>query len=160
MMIFNRLIPFSLLLMLVLATTACNTLKIKQEIPPSFALYAKESTAIRMITAEGVMYRVRSVENNPKADLAFWQKAIKTHMLDSGYVFQSESEIAARDQNGYLLNLAAPVGASDYLYSIALFVHNKSIILIESAGEIAAYDKQSKHIRSLINNTDIARIAQ
>ncbi len=59
-----------------------------------------------------------------------------------------------------MLNLAAPVGTSDYLYSIALFVHNKSIILIESAGEISAYDKQAKNIMKLINTTDIAKIAQ
>jgi len=160
MKIIYRCAILSSLVMFILSITACNTMQLKQEVPPGFALYAKESSTLRMISSEGVMYRVRRVDNDPEADLAFWQKAVKTHMLDSGYIFQNESAISARDHNGYLLTLAAPVGASDYTYSIALFVHKKTIILIESAGEIAAYDKQSKNIMSLINKTDLTKIAK
>src|SRR4051812_32282549 len=73
--------------------------------PQGFAEY-DHGSGFRAVSADGVMYRVRSVKNEPKAELPFWREALKKRMLDAGYRFQSEASVKAANGEGYLLELA------------------------------------------------------
>jgi hypothetical protein len=86
-------------------------------VPEGFAHYAQAQT-FKTVSPDGVVYRVRMEENKPYADLSFWKEALKKRMLDAGYLFAKESDIAAGRHPGYLLELTAPLGQEDYTYLI------------------------------------------
>ena len=88
------------------------------------------------MSPEGVVYRVRSEANEPEAALVFWREALKKRMTDAGYTFISDGDVKAGDAPGYLIELAAPQGAFDYSYLIAVFVDGDDLVIAEAAGEV------------------------
>ena len=124
--------------------------------PPGFAEYADREQGYKAVSPDRVLYRVRSHDNEEKGDLAFWKIALKTHMLDSGYLLLEESAITADAVPGYQLLLAAPVGVMDYNYLIALFVHKSKLVVIEAAGETEYFSKHRESILQTIRNTAVS----
>ncbi|MBI3179145.1 MAG: hypothetical protein HYZ27_05755 [Deltaproteobacteria bacterium] len=118
-------------------------------IPEGFAEFDDWFEA-RGVSAEGVVFRVRSEKNEPKADLAFWREALKKRMLDAGYALMSESEVKAGEEPGYFLELAAPVGQQDYTYGVALFIRGSKLVLVEAAGEVTRYAQHRQAILAAI----------
>jgi hypothetical protein len=118
--------------------------------PQGFAPYtgwhALLTREFRAVSSDGVVYRVRREANEPVAELSFWKEALKKRMLDAGYVFVADSSVKAGTTTGYLLELAAPMGAQDYSYLVAAFVDGKHIIVVESAGEVTRLAKHKADI--------------
>jgi hypothetical protein len=126
---------FIVALLLVLSTSVgCVPLEGVSS-PDGFARYT-EPGEFKAVSPEGVVYRVRSEDNKPYAELPFWKEALKKRMLDAGYIFLREAPITADGQPGYLLELTAPFGQQDYTYLTAVFVRPQKIIIVEAAGEV------------------------
>lgn len=106
--------------------------------PAGFASF-EDMSQFRAVSADGVTYRVRSEENEPFAELSFWQEALKKRMVDAGYTFVSDSQVEAGPEKGYLIELAAPVGVEDYTYLIAVFTRGSDLLLVEAAGEVTRF---------------------
>lgn len=143
--------PLSLgiLFLCALLLSGCpSTGKFKQGqtwIPQGFAAYqsAKKQAAI---SPEGIVYAIRHEKNEPMADLSFWKKAMKKRLLETGYIFVAESDLQGQKQQGYLLELAAPVGKEDFAWIIALYVQGKQLHIIQASGE----EKKLKQHRKAI----------
>jgi hypothetical protein len=106
--------------------------------PPGFAPY-EGADSFRAVSADGVVYRVRTEPNEPRAELPFWKEALKRRMTNAGYHFVSESDLSTSGGIVYLLDLGAPLGAQDYGYLVAIFVRGERLVIIESAGEAARF---------------------
>ena len=143
----NKLFAFTLLCVATLVFAGCQTLP--SNAPADFAAYKGEKP-FRAVSPDGVMYRVRSTENKPFAELSFWKTALKKHMIDSGYHFTGESDISAENLPGYLLELSAPAGDRDYTYLIALFVKGDTLLIAEASGEISRFKKHQAGIMEAI----------
>jgi hypothetical protein len=119
-------------LWLLLVASGCS----QYPAPEGFAPFDERREPFRAVSPEGVVYRVRTLENSPPADLAFWREAMKKRMSDAGYVVQKDGEVEASGDKGYLLELAAPLGTRDYAYLVALFVRGDELVIVEAAGEV------------------------
>ena len=119
------------------------------QVPAGFARYTKAEN-IKAVSPEGVVYRVRTEDNKPYAELPFWKEALKKRMLDAGHVFLDEAPVSADAVPGYLLELTAPHGRADYTYLMAVFVRDKKIIIVESAGEVTHITRRRKAILTAI----------
>jgi hypothetical protein len=124
--------------------------------PTGFARYS-DSREFKAVSPEGVVFRVRSEENKPFAELSFWKEALKKRMLDAGYIFLREAPIAADGQQGYLLELTAPLGEKDCTYLTAVFVRGKKIVIAEAAGEVTDLDSRRDAILAAIQGLDLDR---
>jgi hypothetical protein len=108
--------------------------------PEEFAQYHRGyifKGPMRAMSPDGVLFTVRTEDNDPKADLAFWRDAMKTRMSQAGYRVVSDTTCTMHGSEGALLRLAAPVGNQDYLYWIAfsLSPSGSRILVAEAAGE-------------------------
>jgi hypothetical protein len=112
--------------------------RVKVEIPKGFAdktVYNEYNA----ISPEGVLYRVRYVDNYPEKDIAFWQEAVKVHLEKEGYEYISHSEFDAHGKKGVLFEWGAPYGHENYIYMTAILVTGKKIAIAEAAGEFSLY---------------------
>jgi hypothetical protein len=135
------------LLMLVLAASACSHFDAQP--PKGFAVYDNGSS-YRAASPDGVVYRVRSEDNEPQADLKFWSEALSKRMTEAGYILLNEEPVKAGSTDGHLLELAAPLGNRDYAYAVAVFVKDDDIIIVEAAGEVALMkDKRSDIVTAI-----------
>lgn len=125
--------------------TACVATMPESKVPASFASYEGQEK-LQAASAERVVYQVRNIENKPQADQAFWQMALKERLLKAGYVFVAEGAVEAGVRKGYFIETTAPRGAADYMYLVAIFVQDRQITVVESAGEVAAYKAQRDRI--------------
>src|SRR4051812_7964054 len=122
--------------------------------PADFGVYDGRE-ARQAVSFDRVVYQVKRVENKPFADLAFWQIALKERLTKAGYVVTADGPLDAGGKPGYYIETTAPHGASDYMYLIAVFVQDKTLIVIESAGEVAAYKAQREKILAAIRAGDL-----
>lgn len=145
--------------LLVLAATAvlsvgCTTPPPpRSEGPAGFGTY-ENPKALQAVSADRVVYQVKHLENKPFADQGFWQVALKERLAKAGYVVTSEGAIESAGKTGYYVETTAPRGTTDFMYLVALFVQDKQLIVVESAGELAAYKARRDSIFAAIKAGD------
>ncbi len=140
---------FSILLLVLtlslLFFCSCQTIKA----PEGFAAY-NGTEPFRAVSPDGVMFSVRSTKNEPYAELNFWKVALKKHLLDSGYHFIKESDIKSGTEDGYMLEVSAPVDNQNYIYATAIFVTKDKIIIAESAGTVLHFESKRSAVMDTI----------
>ena len=127
--------------------------------PAGFAVFATPWWQIahdfRAVSPDGVLFRIRRADHEPKAELAFWKEALKKRMNDAGYAVQSERDVKADGKTGYLLELAAPLGQQDYSYVLAVFDQGRHLVVAESAGEVTRFNARRADVLAAIENIDL-----
>jgi hypothetical protein len=114
--------------------------------PPAFREYT-ESHHLKLITPDGVMLKVRTVDNYPKAALGFWVDAMKGHLEEQGYASKSKDCFTTQaGLDGCTLDFVVPHGAVDWVMSETLFVVDDDIYVIEVAGPFDRYTKVEKQL--------------
>jgi hypothetical protein len=136
---------------LLVLVTGC---RLEAPSPSGFAVYDGFGP-LRAVSPDGVLYRVRSEDNEPLADLEFWRQALRRHMVDAGYRLLDEGDVEADGVNGYLLELAAPLGEQDYAYLVALFVVGDELILAEAAGEVTRFQARREAIVEAVRTIEL-----
>ncbi len=130
-----------------LSLTACQGFK--AQAPAGFAAY-DDTTPFRAVSPDGVVFRVREDDNDPEEDLSFWCEALKKRMLDAGYAFVREDAIKAQDHEGYVLELAAPIGMTDYAYLVGVFVRGSELVVVEASGEVTRFAARRESVLQAI----------
>ena len=117
--------------------------------PTEFAPY-KKARPYRATSPDDVFFVVRTAKHKPEATLAFWKEALRKRMVDAGYTVVSESDVSASGKPGALIELAAPMGAQDYSYLVAVFVDGKRLVIVEAAGEVSRFQARKAAILASI----------
>ena len=155
----RRFIPILISAAFTLFLFSCQTSRVSLETPEGFAEitdtgYYFHSTAepYRAISPEGMMLRVRVVDNYPPKKLDFWAETLQIHMEKSGYQPTGEAEeFTAGDHSGILLTWAVPYNRQVFIYLTAILIADENIIVIESAGEHSIYSKYESDIRKSLS---------
>ncbi len=115
--------------------------------PPSFRAY-EEDAHVKMITADGVMLKVREVENYPKASLSFWSDALTQHLEHQGFAVLGEKKCFKSQSGleGCTVRFLSPRGAEDWVVSETVFVSGDTIYLVEAAGEFERFSAVEKEL--------------
>lgn len=123
------LIPFGLAL--VVFTVSCSRLSVT---PPEGFAEIKGGRSYRAMSPEGMLYRVRSIENEPRKDLSFWGEALENHLRKEGYRANGEAQsFESGDREGLYYEWVLPSGNQSYLFLTALIVTDRTITLAEAA---------------------------
>lgn len=120
-------------LCLCLALGGCATLPV----PEGFAPY--RHTRDGAVSPDGVVFRVVTERNKPKADLAFWAEALKRRQENAGYLIVEEGPLGEGAAQGWMLEMEAPWGPADYTYLVAIFVDGRKLHIVEAAGEVKRF---------------------
>ncbi|MFC1584274.1 hypothetical protein ACFL5V_01865 [Fibrobacterota bacterium] len=103
--------------------------------PAGFAEY-KGRLVYRAVNPGGVVYRVKTTDNEPYAELKFWREAMISRMKDAGYKVIDTTAISISGKQGALLEMAAPIGNLDYSYLAAIVPGKKKILIAEASGKV------------------------
>lgn len=134
----------ALILLISLSLFSCANLEVKK--PAGFAETVKK-TEYRAISPEGMLYRVRSVDNYPEKDLDFWSKALKNQLAKEGYLLTKDGEeFTAGNQRGVLYEWGVRYGNEDFIYLTAIIIFDKRITIAEAGGEHTIYAKYRQPI--------------
>jgi hypothetical protein len=107
------------------------------------------------MSPEGMLYRVRSIENEPKKDLSFWGEALENHLVKEGYRSGGEVQsFESGDREGQYYEWILPVGNQSYFYLTALLVTDRTITLAEAAAPHPVY---SQHRQALLDSLGTIR---
>jgi hypothetical protein len=117
--------------------------------PDGFAEYPSRKP-FRATSPDGVMFRVRSVDHDPEANLLFWAEAMERRMTGAGYRVVRKGDIDAGGTPGHLLELTAPLGPIDYSYAIAIVPTDKQIVIAEVVGQVAHYEARRSAVVAAI----------
>jgi hypothetical protein len=108
----------------------------------------------RAATADGVVIGIRAWDNDPKGELSFWSRALELRMRDQGgYALLDKKPVEARGGlTGVAMRFGHDEGKTPYLYTVALFVSNKKIYVVEAGGVKSEVVKQEPQIEWAIRN--------
>jgi hypothetical protein len=110
----------------------------------SFREY-EDADDLKLVTADGVMVKVRTVENYPEASLEFWTDALSQHLDKQGYAKKSQSCFKTQSGlDGCTLDFLLPHGAEDWVLSETVFVAGDTVYLVEAAGPFERFAKVEK----------------
>lgn len=112
--------------------------------PPSSFLELEDQDptyALRATSAEGLVLAVRELDNDPYGGMAFWETAVSNELrYTQGYSLLDTTEVrAASGELGTLLEFGRDDATGSYLYSIALFVNDDYIWVVEIGGDEELY---------------------
>jgi len=136
---------------LALALGACSPLSV--ELPEGFAELQGRGRTFRAVSPEGMLLRVRLLDNHPAKELAFWSEALSGHLLKEGYRANGQAvEFASGGGTGVLYEWAAPYGNESYLYLTALVVSRRRIALAEAAAPYPVFVRHRQALRDSLQN--------
>lgn len=144
------------LLLAVLAVTACTTPPARMSGPEGFAR-SGTGEYIGAISPEGVLFRLRWEANDPPQDLEFWSVALERHLVDSGYLRLDSGAFAAPAGEGTWHEWLAPVADEDWVYLTAIVVTGPWILVAEAAGPWDLYDAHRDSVRSSLETIEARR---
>jgi hypothetical protein len=112
-------------------TISCSRLSV---IPPEGFAQLKGGRSYRAVSPEGMLYRVRSIKNEPRKDLSFWGEALENHLIKEGYRSSGKAQsFESGDREGLYYEWVLPSGNQSYFYLTALIVTDRTITLAEAA---------------------------
>ena len=88
------------------------------------------------MSPEGVLFRVRTVPNQPPQQLGFWTEALRTQLTREGYTYIDTRELSSPLGAVVLLRWSVTVGQSDWLYLTALAELGDQLVIAEAAGDV------------------------
>ncbi len=106
--------------------------------PDGFAPY-RRAGRFQAVSPDDVAFRVRSVRNKPKAELAFWQEALEKRMVAAGYRLVAKGPVNAGAEPGGLFEFAGANGQQDQAYLVAIFVDGRHLVIAEATGEATRF---------------------
>lgn len=141
--------------LLALLAAGCTTLpSYDMDAPSSFKRYERHE-GIKMMSADGVMLKVRHVDNYPRGDLAFWVDAMGRHLEAKGYARASSKPVSARNGlKGHTLAFLLPRGIEDWVLSETIFVVGDHILLVEVAGPYERYAPLESELEAALATFD------
>ena len=134
------------LLALLVGLSACSVKfgsYIEIDRPQGFA-ETREKNSYRAVSPEGMLFGVRTENNDPEKGLEFWSRALQNHLAKEGYRLLPDIELLgesfqAAESEGRLFEWVVPFGNADYIYLTAIVLGGKKIAVAEAAGEHAVY---------------------
>lgn len=125
--------------------------------PQGFAAFEKDRNAkeYKAVSPEGITWRIHAEPHKPTADLSFWRPAMRKRMSEAGYRVVDSTAFKATGGNGWALELAAPLGQSDFTYLVAVIPASKDLIVIEASGTSEDYAKRKGDILEALARIEI-----
>jgi hypothetical protein len=124
--------------------------------PPGFVDLGDRygSNEYRATTADGVVIGIRAFDNDPKGEMPFWSRALERRMREmAGYALLEQHEVKNRTGlTGLEMRFGHDEGKDPYVYTVALFVTDKKVFVIEAGGLKAEVVKQEAQIAWAIHN--------
>ncbi|MBN1797698.1 MAG: hypothetical protein JW822_03915 [Spirochaetales bacterium] len=124
---------------LIVLLSACSDFKIEK--PDGFArvemsYYDAHDILYKAVSPEGILFKVKKVENYPPMELDFWAKALSNQLQKEGYTLIGEEQRFETDKReGVYFKWGLPYGNASYIYLTAVIVCDNEILIIEVAGE-------------------------
>jgi hypothetical protein len=144
------LLPVALICLLL--TVSCSRLSVT---PPDGFAELKGRRSYKAISPEGMLYRIRSVKNDPRKELEFWGEALENHLVKEGYRLNGKAQSFTNgDREGVSYEWVLPYGNESYLYLTALIVTDKTITLAEAT---APYSVFIRYRQALLASLDSIR---
>jgi hypothetical protein len=108
----------------------------------------------RATTPEGVVIGVRAFDNDPKGGFSFWSRALERRLREiAGYALLDKRDVTARGGlTGVAMKFGHDEGKTPYLYTVALFVTDKKIYVLEAGGKKDEVSKVQEQIEWAIKN--------
>jgi hypothetical protein len=129
------LLPVALICLLL--TVSCSRLSVT---PPDGFAELKGRRTYQAISPEGMLYRIRSVKNEPRKELEFWGEALENHLVKEGYRLNGKARsFTSGDREGVSYEWVLPYGNESYLYLTALIVTDKTITLAEATAPYSVF---------------------
>lgn len=116
----------------------------KVETAPGFIeLAGQNDFAYRATTPEGVVVGIRVIEDEERADIDFWAKAVTLQMRDvSGYALLSTKDVQSRDgTKGKELRFGHDEDKKPYEYVVHLYAAQNRLFVVEAGGAKEQMDR-------------------
>ncbi len=135
----SRIVLFTIVAA-VLALASCTSLVQKPEGFAEVSPWQIAATHYKAVSPEGMIYRVRTLNNYPVQTLEFWADALQNHLEKEGYRSVSDGQaFEAGETPGMIFEWAMPYGNESYIYITAIAVSEKKIAVAEAAAEHTIY---------------------
>ena len=146
----HRIVQMTLCLLLLSMAWACGP-NSTVTVPDGYVALDEDDLgddiAQKLISADGAMVIVRERENDPYGTLEFWSEALEREITEGrGYELVTKESLSAGGVPGQVLEFKGAYQEKIYLYHVALFATEDSIVTVET---VALEEQQERHKETL-----------
>lgn len=142
----------TILLLPVIISAGCEDRNFVFNAPSGFAEFTKEKSSYKAISSDGIRLKVYNIKSDHSGDVKMWNNAVEYYLKGLGYHLISGKDIAAGNLKGCYSEYSYRYYGENYIYSLALFVKEKRICIIEAGGKDAYYKKRRASIMKSIDD--------
>ena len=146
----DKLLGIAILFMFIIIV-GCEDRNFVFNAPAGFAEFTKERSSYKAISSDGIRLKVYTIKSDHSGDVKMWKNAVEFYLKGLGYHPILQKDIAAANLNGSYSEYSYRYYGENYIYSLALFVKEKSICIIEAGGKVAYYKKRRDSILKSIS---------
>ena len=150
-----------LLLLVVLCFAAGCGKPFKVQTAPGFVPLENQSGSTeyqyRATTPEGVVVAIRVIDDEDRADLAFWTEALTLQLRDvSGYALLETADTQSRDgTKGKLLKLGHDEDGKPFTYWVAVFLAQGRLFIVEAGGQKDAFERAKPGVEWMVASVKV-----
>ena len=94
-----------------------------------------QDEVFRSVSPKGSVLKFYRVDNDPKADGAYWIQSVSTHLQGEGFkAHKSQTMPLAKGDTLQWTEWPVPMQGGDYLYWVGVLTRNQDIFVLESTG--------------------------
>lgn len=110
----------------------------------------------RATTADGLVIAARQIDHDPEGSMAFWVRAVENEMRNrGGYALLERREVKTKKGlAGTQLRFGHDQGQEPHLYSVAIFVTEDDLFLVEIGGKKALIDQHQAQLEAALQSLD------
>lgn len=132
------------------ALAGCASLKAPT--PKGFASYPAESDRLEAISPDEVGWRVRVLEDQPEATLAFWKAAVRRHLETQGHLVVDSIETRWNDRAAAGYETRRTISGIESGYLVVVSPDRDRIAVAEAQGPVESFLRRRAALRQALDS--------
>ncbi|HOX52093.1 MAG TPA: hypothetical protein PKY05_11430 [Fibrobacteria bacterium] len=125
----------------------CGCAGLKAPSPAGFASFPPTSEKALAASPDEVVWRVRLLDDQPKADLAFWKSALRHHLEQHGHLVVDSFPLRWEGQAAAGYETRQTVDGQESSYMVAVSPRGEKILVAEAGGPSTSFSKRRPALR-------------
>lgn len=127
-------------------------------VPEGFVDTPTRHFPFRAVAPDGTTIGVKERPNNEEGSLDYWREVFELEMVEGkGYKLTHTTDVTSKDGvPGKLMSFEVAHNETPFVYQLALYVTDKTIITVEAGAELARIERYQDAFNQVRNNLEVS----
>lgn len=133
----------------------CGCAGLKAPPPAGFANFPANGEKSVALSPDEVVWRVRLLDDQPVADLAFWKASLRHHLEEHGHLVVDSFPLTWEGKSAWGYETRQTVDGQESSYLVAASPRQEKILVAEAGGPSASFSRHRAALRIALDSVRV-----